>query len=142
MDDVYSFVKEAEPIKKIDSHRRIIELMAQQTTECAYFIRDYAMNKSFCRLVSVLQRAIVHHCLCCEGERTLKNSFMSDVDNKIKQYEDKFKELKVAFNDRAILQTGIAVLQTGITVSRIFDNIEALGERPNLSRTSIFIYIY
>jgi hypothetical protein len=54
MDDVFSFVKEAEPIKKIESHGRIIELMAQQTTECAYFIRDYAMNKSFCRSSSTL----------------------------------------------------------------------------------------
>ena len=54
------------------------------------------------------------------GERTLKNSFMSDVDIKIKQYEDKFKELKIAFQDRVILQTGI-------TISRIFDNVESLG---------------
>jgi hypothetical protein len=49
MDDILSFVKEAEPVKKIESHGRIIALMAQQTTECAYFIRDYATNKSFCR---------------------------------------------------------------------------------------------
>ncbi len=49
MDDVFSFVKEAEPIKKIESHGQIIELVSQQTTECAYFIRDYAMNKSLCR---------------------------------------------------------------------------------------------
>ena len=63
------------------------------------------------------------------GERTLKNSFMSDVDNKIKKYEDKFKELKMAFQDRAILQTGI-------TVSRIFDNLDSLGERPQTSWTS------
>jgi hypothetical protein len=40
MDDVYSFVKEAEPMKKIELLDRIIELIAQQTTECAYFIRD------------------------------------------------------------------------------------------------------
>jgi hypothetical protein len=46
---------------------------------------------------------------------------MSNVDNKINQYADKFNELKMAFQDRA-------VLQTGITVSRIFDNIENLGE--------------
>jgi hypothetical protein len=46
---------------------------------------------------------------------------MSDVDSKIKQYEDKFKELKIAFQDHAILQTGI-------TVSRIFDSVESLGE--------------
>ena len=50
MDDVFSFVKEAEPIKKIESHHQTIELMSQQATECAYFIRDYAMNKSLCRL--------------------------------------------------------------------------------------------
>ena len=49
---------------------------------------------------------------------------MSDVDSKIKQYEDKFKELKMAFQDGAILQTAI-------TVSRIFDNLERLGERHN-----------
>ena len=46
---------------------------------------------------------------------------MSDVDSKIKKYEDKLKELKMVFQDRAILQTGI-------TVSRIMDNLESLGE--------------
>jgi hypothetical protein len=53
IDDVYFFVHEAEPVKKIESHGRIITLMAQQTTECAYFIRDYAMDKSFCLWISV-----------------------------------------------------------------------------------------
>jgi hypothetical protein len=46
---------------------------------------------------------------------------MSNVDNKISQYEDKFKELKMAFQERAILQTEI-------TVSRIFDNLKDVGE--------------
>ena len=63
------------------------------------------------------------------GERTLKNSFMSDVNIKIKQYQDKFEELNKAFQGRAILQTGI-------TVSRIFDNLDSLGERPYISWTS------
>ena len=52
MNDVYSFVQEAEPIKKVESNLKIIELIEQQTTECAYFIRDYAMNKNFCTLIS------------------------------------------------------------------------------------------
>jgi hypothetical protein len=60
MDDVYSFVKEAEPMKKIESHRRIVALMAQQTTECAYFIRDYVMNKSFCMSSSMLKSEESH----------------------------------------------------------------------------------
>ena len=57
---------------------------------------------------------------------------MSDVDSKIKQYEDKFKELKMAFQDRAILQTGI-------TVSRIMDNLESLGELLQLVCDFAFI---
>jgi len=67
MDDVYSFVKEAEPMKKIESHGRIIALMAQQTTECAYFIRDYAMNKSFCRSASTFHVKLSHRCVRYEG---------------------------------------------------------------------------
>ena len=67
IDDVYSFVKEAEPIKKIESHGRIIALMAQQTTECAYFIRDYAMNKSFCRSASTFHLKVSHRCVRYKG---------------------------------------------------------------------------
>jgi hypothetical protein len=66
------------------------------------------------------------------GERALKNSFMSDVDSKIKQYEDKFIELKMSFHDRAIFQTGIAV-------SRIFDNVESLGESSHILHSSTSI---
>ena len=54
MDDVFLFIKEAGPIRKIESHAQIIELMSRQATECAYFIRDYAMNKSLCRSSSTL----------------------------------------------------------------------------------------
>src|ERR1700691_5895126 len=72
MDDAYSFVKEAEPIKKIESHGRIILLMAQQTTECAYFIRDYATNKGFCMLVSALHMEVPHPFLHCQGNERSK----------------------------------------------------------------------
>ena len=54
MDNIYSFVEEAEPMKKIESFCRVVELIAQQTTECAYFIRDYAMGKDFCTSTSAL----------------------------------------------------------------------------------------
>jgi hypothetical protein len=54
MDDVYPFVEGAEPMKKIESLGRIIELLAQQPTECAYFIRDYTMGKDFCMSASAL----------------------------------------------------------------------------------------
>ena len=48
MDDAYAFVHEAEPLKKINSHQRVVVLITQQTIECAFFIRDYAKNKRFC----------------------------------------------------------------------------------------------
>lgn len=67
MDDVYSFVKEAEPMKKIESHGLIISLMAQQTTECAYFIRDYAMNKGFCGSTSTFHVKASHRCVRYRG---------------------------------------------------------------------------
>jgi hypothetical protein len=51
MNNTYAFVHEAEPLKKIESHKRIIMLLTQQTIECGYFIRDYAKNKNFCMLV-------------------------------------------------------------------------------------------
>jgi hypothetical protein len=54
INDVYSFVEEAEPMKKIKSLGRIIKLMTQQTTECAYFIRDYATDKDLCMSASAL----------------------------------------------------------------------------------------
>ncbi len=60
---------------------------------------------------------------------------MSDVDGNIKLYKDKFNELKSAFQDRAILQTEI-------TVSRIFDNLNSLGERPHISYPSTLINFY
>ena len=72
MDDAYSFVKEAEPIKKIESHGRIILLMAQQTTECAYFIRDYAANKGFCMLTSALYAEVPHPFLQYQGNEPSK----------------------------------------------------------------------
>jgi hypothetical protein len=55
MNDVCSFVKEAKPTKEIESHGLIIERMSRQVTECAYFIRDYVMNKSLCRPPSTLR---------------------------------------------------------------------------------------
>ena len=48
MNDTYAFVYETEPLRKIESHERIIVLIMQQTTECGYFIRDYAKKKEFC----------------------------------------------------------------------------------------------
>jgi len=69
------------------------------------------------------------------GERTSKNSFMSDVDRSIELYKDKLKELKSALQDHTNFQTEIIV-------SRIFDNLNSLGERPHLLCASTLINLY
>lgn len=48
MGDVFSFVEEAEPLKKIKAHIKTITLLIQQVTECGYFITEYARQKNFC----------------------------------------------------------------------------------------------
>jgi hypothetical protein len=55
INDIYEFVHEAEPLKKVESHKQIIVHIIQQTTECGYFIRDYSNNKEFCKFFRTLK---------------------------------------------------------------------------------------
>ncbi|KIM84510.1 hypothetical protein PILCRDRAFT_385176 [Piloderma croceum F 1598] len=91
-------------LKEIESHKQIVAVLTQQTIDCAYFIRDYAINKSF-------------------WKRSVKD-FISDTDSKIKQYETKSQELKLAFQRRAILQTEITVLCILNSVDTIAEEID------------------
>jgi hypothetical protein len=61
MNDIYAFVHEAEFLKRIESQKQILALMAQQTTECAYLIRDYAKNKNFCLSTIAPQVPMANH---------------------------------------------------------------------------------
>ena len=48
MDNVYSFVNDAELVKeRVESQKPIITLMVEQTIQCAYFIRDYSADIHF-----------------------------------------------------------------------------------------------
>jgi hypothetical protein len=42
MNDVYSLAVKAGGLKLVQEHRRTVQLMCQQTTECAWFISDYS----------------------------------------------------------------------------------------------------
>ncbi|KAF8516736.1 WD40-repeat-containing domain protein [Hysterangium stoloniferum] len=110
LDDIYGFVQDAEPTKRIESQRDVLKLIVLQTMECAYFIRDYAKSKGFAsRIVT---------------------SSLSQADDMIKQYKDKLDDLKAAFRDRAILYTEITVLRTMETVENIAAEI-GLNELPH-----------
>jgi hypothetical protein len=148
LDDVFAFLHEAESLKKIESYKqltevalapgaefpeniklqiRILAYMGQQTTECAYFIRDYAKDKTFCMPVFVHVGRSVSRLSSWSGLRMAKN-LSSEADSKITQYEDKFNEFKSAFQGHAILQTEMTVLQTKFTVLRIMDSVDDIGE--------------
>ncbi|KAJ7635140.1 hypothetical protein FB45DRAFT_790699 [Roridomyces roridus] len=90
MYDVYEFICEAEPLKQIESHKRIIAQLMQQTTDCGYFITDYFQDWF--------------------GTRLAKHT-ISGTDAAIQQYQDKFVELKKALLERAGIHTEILVLR-------------------------------
>jgi hypothetical protein len=48
MQDVFEFVDAAEPLEAIKAHDKVIRRMTQQTTECGYFIYNYAKVKNLC----------------------------------------------------------------------------------------------
>ncbi|KAF8549383.1 hypothetical protein OG21DRAFT_1500452 [Imleria badia] len=105
MSDVFAFVDDAEPLKHIKKHIKIIELLIQQVTECGYFIAEYAKRKNF-------------------WLRTAKY-MISDINTIITGYEEKFRELKTAFLD------GLAV-QEGVTVFRMMNVVEEAGNKAEM----------
>lgn len=44
IDDLFSFMKDAEPLRQLQSHERLMVRIAQQTTECGYFILAYCAD--------------------------------------------------------------------------------------------------
>jgi hypothetical protein len=66
MNDVYGLLLEAEPLKKIWAHRQAVEMLAKQTTECAYFVSYYFNNASFCECLCPFQ-CMLHQTQLCQG---------------------------------------------------------------------------
>jgi len=48
LDQVYGFMTQEKTLGQISSMRNIVGQIAQQTLECARFIRDYSETKNFC----------------------------------------------------------------------------------------------
>ncbi|KAF7970122.1 hypothetical protein HWV62_24942 [Athelia sp. TMB] len=125
LDDVHSFVLEAEPLQAILSHRKIIANMSRLTVECAYLIRNYTVDKNFCMWRDVLDRSPSESTNHLPGTRIVTLTF-SSVDNKIKQYNDQFRELQASFQGRAIVQIDIAVFRCLTKLDDIATDISLL----------------
>ncbi|KAI0310216.1 hypothetical protein OF83DRAFT_1178798 [Amylostereum chailletii] len=97
IDDAYSFVQQAVNLKNREEplviyQNKVLADIMRQTTECAYFILDYAKDSSF-------------------WKRATKNAVISEADARTQEYLRKLKELKEAFENRAVLNTEISVLR-------------------------------
>jgi hypothetical protein len=49
LEEVYRFMTQRDTLGQISSKRSIAGRIAQQTLECARFIRDYSEKKGFCK---------------------------------------------------------------------------------------------
>ncbi|KAG9308973.1 hypothetical protein JVU11DRAFT_11275 [Chiua virens] len=115
MSDVFTFVHDAEPLKKIESHIGTMALLIQQVTECGYFIAEYAKQERF-------------------WVRMAKYT-ISDVDAKLTAYESKFQELKTTLLEGVALETGLTVIRMMNAMEHVVDAVDlndlpyALGAR-------------
>ncbi|EIM81824.1 uncharacterized protein STEHIDRAFT_161179 [Stereum hirsutum FP-91666 SS1] len=103
--DIYAFVHEAEPLRRIESHSNIMACLAQQTIDCGYFISGYCSDR-------FLTRAVKHS--------------LAPTDAAIIKYGRKFTELKAAL-------LAHATINTEITVLRIWDSVTRLETKVDLS---------
>ncbi|KAK6977666.1 WD40 repeat-like protein [Favolaschia claudopus] len=98
--EVYQFLNSLK-MSALEGHRGTIKLLTLQTTECAYFIRDYTKQKSFV------------------GRTAATILTGSAITGKIAEYEKKFTELKTSFLHGSALNTEIAVMRIAEQVDRI-----------------------
>ncbi|KAJ7790422.1 hypothetical protein B0H14DRAFT_2626019 [Mycena olivaceomarginata] len=114
--DVFVFATKLE-MSVLEGHRRTIKLLVLQTTECAYFVRDYTKQKSF------IIRA---------GSTFLSGGAIND---KIAEYEKKSQDLKAAFLLDSALNTEIAVLRIAEQIDRIVMRSADISQ-PEASRSA------
>ena len=53
MNDTFDLVEKADKLRR-ESKSKIVMRMVQQTTECAWFIRDYRKIEEFCKLHKII----------------------------------------------------------------------------------------
>ena len=121
MIDTFDIVEKAEQLRR-ESKSKIVMRMVQQTTECAWFIRDYMKLKEFCKphkIISLFSLYIDN----CEGKRMAKNIASSPKDQ-VEKFKTKFVELQSAFQADGVIEIEIAVL-------RVIDDLQSVKKDLN-----------
>jgi hypothetical protein len=108
MNDVYALILDAEPLKAIQTQKGAFEMLAKQTTECAYFISHYAREPSYCEYDRTC--SMTENLTMLPGSRLGKN-IMGSVDCKITDFEKAFQRLRATFQEGVVLHTELFVLR-------------------------------
>jgi hypothetical protein len=108
-------------VSALEGHRQTIKLLTLQTTECAYFIRDYTKQKSFSKpnVTPLSERHLMYLSVIRAGT-TLSLLSGGAINDKIAEYQKICEDLKAAF------RLGSA-LNTEITVMRIAEQLDRIG---------------
>ncbi|KAG1730835.1 uncharacterized protein EDB91DRAFT_1252468 [Suillus paluster] len=96
MRETYDLITSVDALLRLQEREQILHDIAQQTVNCAYFIRDYVDNRS--KLVQAITNSILN------------------AETEIKQHEDAFKDLMHKFH----LQLSI---NTHVTVSKVHEEL-------------------
>ena len=91
--------------------------MVQQTTECAWFIRDYMKLKEFCephKIISLFSLYIDNH----EG-KWMARSIASSPKHQVEKFKSKFVQLRFTFQADGVVEIEIAVL-------RVVDDVQSV----------------
>ncbi|KIJ52177.1 hypothetical protein M422DRAFT_80965, partial [Sphaerobolus stellatus SS14] len=106
IDEHCGFVQRARPVEEIASQKMILQKLMSQIIECAEFIRNYSRHKQF--VIKALK------------------ALSSNVDQRIKDYEDAFTQFRNAFTQEGQLQSQIKIMN-------IEKDIEGLQLSVNLN---------
>ncbi|KIJ42050.1 hypothetical protein M422DRAFT_171544, partial [Sphaerobolus stellatus SS14] len=104
IDEHCGFVQRTRPVEEIVSQKEILQKLMVQIIECAEFIRIYARDKQF------VIKALKNH--------------LSNVDRRIKEYEDAFAQFRAAFTEESQLQSQITIMNIQKDIVRLKIDID------------------
>ena len=123
MNDTFNIVEMADKLRR-ESNSNIIMRMVQQTTECAWFIRDYVKIGEFCAYKIISLFIICTY--SCEGKRMAKN-IMSSRKDQVDKFKSKFDELRNAFQANSVAEIEITVLRVVDDLQSVKRNLDDMG---------------
>ncbi|EIN12230.1 hypothetical protein PUNSTDRAFT_130499 [Punctularia strigosozonata HHB-11173 SS5] len=121
LENVYDFMDQAQPLDSVKSAAKLLTALAQQTTECGWFIHDYAKNKDFLpRMASNALKKLVHPTQAAPAM--------------VKEYQAKFAELKSQLLEGSTIRTAIAIANVDLVVHRVLNTVEEIAVDVKMQR--------